>query len=164
MMSKVSTMKIKSIFILLCTTVLLSSCGWQLRGSNQGNGTYPDAIYFSSKDQYSDLTRDFNKALQRRQIKVDLTLESPKIELIKESTHNSTASLNALLDPGESQIDYRLQYMLNGETYTVKRQRVYQHNKNRAAARDNEKRIITSELRNEAIDSVLNQMLQLDTP
>lgn len=145
--------------LLVACAVLLNGCGWHLRGHTDKNNNYPRTIYFTSQDPYAAISRQFNKELQRKNITVDLSVHQPRIELQNEFINTKTASLNPLLDPAEQQIIYQLSYLLNGNLQSIQLRQTFLKDNNRAAARDNEKNIAIDELRQQAIQTIIEQML-----
>lgn len=154
-------------FVLL--SILLSSCGWQLRGSQAAGSadSYPETISYYTNDQYSDLNRDFVYALKQKRIGIDnsntdagiATADTITVSALNEKVSSRTATLNALLDPAETEIIYQLNYKINQQAYQIELNGRYGRKKNRNAARDNERANLVRELRLRAIDQLFSQLL-----
>lgn len=154
--------------------LVLSSCGWHLRGQPvPGNTATTSAASLNfalvADDIYTPMYRVFKSTYEQRRVNLTDTENRPQLKLLSETIRSRILSLNTELDPGESELAYNVHYQIvlpkqAPQFYHIELYRVYIQDKNRASASDNEVAKLTDEMRVEAADKVLNQIIALTSP
>jgi len=154
--------------------ILLSSCGWHLRGQPgvaSDNTASSEELSFAllADDIYTPMYRVFKNTYEKHRINLNNTENRPQLKLLQEVTRTRILSLNTELDPGESELTYRIDYQITlpkqaAQIYHIELYRIYIQDKNRASASDNETGKLVSEMRIEAAEKVLNQIVALTSP
>lgn len=154
-----------SVFLLLLTSLLLSSCGFQLRGQLP-LAKYP-AIYLKG-DKHSQLLTELSLQLSRNNVK--LATESaddlPQITLEQDSLQRRTLSLFPNGQVAEYELIYRVTYQLQLPDqeplpYQIELFRDYQDDPNRALAKARELDLLLAELRGQAVARIIRQLGRL---
>ncbi len=148
-------------FLLSCFIVLLSSCGWQLRGSNSGDSNHSQAttISLSAADEYTSLYREFDRELRRQSLLAENTADSTSIYLVSEHISNRIASLGSGLAAAEYELVMRVYYQLpkDSPTRIVTIRDSFTNSKTSTAATDNEQEKLLNEMRLKAIRQIIDQ-------
>lgn len=158
----------KKLTSILLTTLLLTACGWHLRGTIDLPANL-NSIYVASNDSYSTLSRDLGKAITGNGIAL---AKSPKeadftITLLDEREKRRAVSLggNALAAEYEITVeaDYRIERRdaLALSQETARAARSYDYNRNEVLGKNEEENIIREELRGELIQHILRRLLFL---
>jgi len=158
------------IFIYFGLTTLLASCGWSLRGNTAAaehtRSGAVTALSLGADDIYTPLYRVFKMEYEKRRMDLSPTTPQPQLKLLHETITNRTLSLDNELDPAENEITFNISYQITlpnqlPQFYHLQLYRTFTQNKNRPAARDNEKEQLIDEMRHEAAERVLNQIRTL---
>lgn len=151
----------KNILSRLLTILMLSSsmvaCGWQLRGS-QDDATYLTEINLGAGDIYTKLYRTFKQECEHRQIKLVSNESAPHLHLINEKQSDRVVSYNTELDPAEDEVTLTISYLINNQPFTLEEKQTSQRNKNRIAARENEREILVEQMRKQMAIKILRQV------
>lgn len=142
--------------ILIVFSLLLSACGWQLHGSQ--NTTTIKQINFDAKDIYTPLYRTFKQEFERRRIELVSDDSAPRLQLLGEHESSRIVSYNTEIDPAEDEITLTINYLVNDQPFEAREIQTYQRNKNRIAARENEKDLLIAQMRRQLAEQVLRQV------
>jgi len=142
--------------ILIIFSFLLSACGWQLHGSQSAVAI--KQINLSAKDIYTPLYRTFKQEFERRQIELVSDDSAPRLQLIKEHNSSRIVSYNTEIDPAEDEITLTVDYLINDQEFQATETQTYQRNKNRIAARENEKDLLIDQMRRRLAEKALRQV------
>jgi len=142
--------------ILIVFTLLLSACGWQLHGSQ--SATNIKKINLSARDIYTPLYRTFKQEFERRRIELVSDDSAPRLKLLGELESSRIVSYNTEIDPAEDEITLTVQYLINDQPFEAREIQTYQRNKNRIAARVNEKDLLLEQMRRQLAEKVLRQV------
>ena len=159
----------------LAVAILLSSCGWHLRGQAAADSVADSrssaTVHFalSADDIYTPMYRIFKSTYEKHRVNLEDTKNRPQLQLLSESIRSRILSLNTELEPGESELAYNIRYQIvlpkqAPQVYQVELYRTYIQDKNRASASDNERAKLIDEMRVEAAERVLNQVIALSSP
>lgn len=153
----------KRIGVLFACLLLLTGCGWHLRGYDSSSTTI-SALVLTADDDYSPLYRAFRLELERRQVRLDNGQAQFHLHLQNEQVFARQTTLSAELHPAEEELVMTVHYQIlrRGEAdapeQTIQVVRNYMLNQYRAAANDNEKNVLLAQMRQEAIQQVLHQL------
>jgi LPS-assembly lipoprotein len=154
--------------LLVAAFLVLSSCGFQLRGSgNTAAAQDINEVLLISSDRYTPLHREAVTQLERNGISVvtgntaeTLQQERPTIYLIREKIITRVISLQKHLSSGQIEAEYTLVYSLNGgKTEKLVTMRQYNNNKQNIGARENELDFLRVEMRKELLQKAITQLL-----
>ncbi|CAH0538995.1 LPS assembly lipoprotein LptE [Vibrio marisflavi] len=162
-------MRLKPYFklsIVLFSALLLSACGFHLRGDYSVPAEL-NKMSVTSYDQYSVLTRDVKNQL--RLSKVDLVSPAediPNLYIMSESTATQTLSLYQNTQTAEQQLKMTVSYQvtipeLGSKTFTTTVTRTYLANSLAALAKSVEVDMLENEMRKTAAERILTQMSRL---
>lgn len=150
---------------LLLLSLLLSSCGFQLRGTAPLQ-KYP-AIYLQG-DQHAEILSLLGTQLQRNNVKLldSADASSAVFVLEQDSLQRRTLSLFPNGQVAEYSLIYKVDYqlVLPGEepkTYQIELFRDYQDDPSRALAKSRELDLMLSELRSQAVARIIRQLGRL---
>ncbi len=161
----------KKLTSLLLTTLMLTACGWHLRGSMD----LPDnlnSIYVSSANSYDTLTRNLTQAI----VSTGTSLATSKnkadytITLLDQRETRRAVSLggNGLASEYELtlEVDYRLDHgnKLLSALETARTSRSYDYDQNAVLGKSEEEKIIREELNSELTRQILRRLQFLVNP
>lgn len=146
----------KKIALVLLLPLLLGACGWQLYGSQ--SATTVKQINLGAKDIYTPLYRTFKQEFERRHIELVSDDSAPQLQLLSEQESSRIVSFNTELDPAEDEMTLTIHYLINGQAFETRAVQTYQRNKNRIAARENEKDLLVEQMRRGLADKILRQV------
>ncbi|MDZ7869870.1 MAG: LPS assembly lipoprotein LptE [Rheinheimera sp.] len=150
---------------LMLLSLLLSSCGFQLRGSLPLE-KYP-AVYLQG-DKHSELLQQLGTQLERNQVKLldssDAT--SAIFVLDSDSLQRRTLSLFPNGQVAEYELIYKVNYQLvlpgqEPRPYQIELYRDYQDDPSRALAKSKELDLMLTELRSQAVARIIRQFGRL---
>jgi LPS-assembly lipoprotein len=151
--------------VLLLVSLLLSSCGFQLRGQLP-LAKYP-AIHLQG-DKHSQLLTELSMQLSRNNVQLleQSSANVPQITLDRDSLQRRTLSLFPNGQVAEYELIYTVNYQLqlpNQEpiSYKIELFRDYQDDPNRALAKARELDLLLSELRGQAVARIIRQLGRL---
>ena len=151
--------------VLLLVSLLLSSCGFQLRGQLP-LAKYP-AIHLQG-DKHSQLLTELSMQLSRNNVQLleQSSANVPQITLDRDSLQRRTLSLFPNGQVAEYELIYTVNYQLqlpNQEPipYKIELFRDYQDDPNRALAKARELDLLLSELRGQAVARIIRQLGRL---
>jgi len=142
--------------LLIVFSLLLSACGWQLRGSP--NDVAIQQIHLNANDTYTPLYRTFKQEFERRRIELVNDSSAPQLRLMSEQQSSRIVSFNTELDPAEDEITLTIRYLINDQPFETSEIQTYQRNKNRIAARENEKDLLIDQMRRQLAEKILRQV------
>lgn len=150
---------------LLLLSLILSSCGFQLRGSLPLE-KYP-AIYLQG-DKHSELLRQLGQQLERNQVKLldSSDAQSTIFVLDSDSLQRRTLSLFPNGQVAEYELIYKVNYQLvlpgqEPRPYQIELYRDYQDDPSRALAKSKELDLMLTELRSQAVARIIRQFGRL---
>jgi len=151
--------------MVLLTSFLLSSCGFQLRGQLP-LAKYP-AIYLQG-EQHSQLLAELSTQLRRNNVQIPQqgSADIPQIKLDRDSLQRRTLSLFPNGQVAEYELIYTVNYQLQLPDqepipYQIELYRDYQDDPNRALAKARELDLLLAELRGQAVGRIIRQLGRL---
>ncbi len=155
----------RSTFCLLITALLLSSCGFQLRG-DLPLSHFP-AMYIQS-ERHSELAALVSNQLSYNKVQLldSYQPQAPVLQLLTDSLERRTLSLFPNGQVAEYELIYKVRYQLtmpDGEPqpYQFELYRDYQDDPNQALAKAKELELMLGELRQQAANRILRQLARL---
>ncbi|WP_430458516.1 LPS assembly lipoprotein LptE [Rheinheimera sp.] len=150
---------------LMLLSLLLSSCGFQLRGSLPLE-KYP-AVYLQG-DKHSELLQQLGTQLERNQVKLlDSSDATAAIFVLdSDSLQRRTLSLFPNGQVAEYELIYKVNYQLilpgqEPRPYQIELYRDYQDDPSRALAKSKELDLMLTELRSQAVARIIRQFGRL---
>ena len=154
-----------SVWIALLSSLLLSSCGFKLRG-DLPLSHFP-AMYIQS-ERHSELAALVSERLSYNKVQVLSAYQSdaPQLQLLNDSLERRTLSLFPNGQVAEYELIYKVRYQLTmpgGEPqpYQFELYRDYQDDPNQALAKAKELELMLGELRQQAANRILRQLARL---
>lgn len=151
--------------LLLVSSLLLASCGFQLRGSLP-LAKY-QAIYLQG-DQHSELLERLGVQLKRNDVKLlaQSDAQYPLIKLDSDSLSRRTLSLFPNGQVAEYELIYTVRYQIvlpsqEPQFYQIELNRDYQDDPNAALAKARELDLMLTELREQAVARIIRQLGRL---
>jgi LPS-assembly lipoprotein len=151
--------------LLLVSSMLLASCGFQLRGSLP-LAKY-QAIYLQG-DQHSELLERLGVQLKRNDVKLLNQSDAlyPLIKLDSDSLSRRTLSLFPNGQVAEYELIYSVRYQIvlpgqEAQFYQIELNRDYQDDPNAALAKARELDLMLTELREQAVARIIRQLGRL---
>lgn len=153
--------------ILVVLTLLLSSCGFHLRGSSQ-MAAANTPVYLDTGTLSSALARQAKLSLLQRQwpLTDDPEQAKTRIELIAEHSERHPLSQHANGQIAEYQLSYQLRYRVlspgqTGLERIIRRQRNYLDNREQVLGKAQEAEQLLEELREDALSQLLTGLLSI---
>jgi len=153
------------LFIALISTLLITACGWHLRGIQ----ALPEdlrSLYIGAEDAHGDLVTDLKKIVSSYDISLaDSSMEADySLIILKERNERRTISVgnDALASEYELTLsaDYRIER--GGElvlpTTTASISRAYDHDPNDALSTNEEERLLREEMRIALIQQIIRSL------
>lgn len=151
--------------LLLLSSVLLSGCGFHLRG-NLPLSHFP-SMYIQS-DKHSELAQLVSKKLEHNKVQLldSAQAAAPVLQLISDSLERRTLSLFPNGQVAEYELIYKVRYALtmpdgDAQPYQFELYRDYQDDPNQALAKAKELDLMLGELREQAANRILRQLSRL---
>lgn len=148
--------------LLLASSLLLTSCGFHLRGSLPLE-RYP-AIFVDAK-KHSELASLLSEQLESNKVKLltELDPKAPALMLQQDSLERRTLSLFPNGQVAEYELIYRVKYQLllpgqDIQEFQFELTRDYQDDPNLALAKAKELDLLLQELRNQAASRIIRQL------
>ncbi|KKL02101.1 hypothetical protein EIK76_13220 [Rheinheimera mesophila] len=148
--------------LLLASSLLLTSCGFHLRGSLPLE-RYP-AIFVDAK-KHSELASLLSEQLKSNEVKLltELDPKAPALMLQQDSLERRTLSLFPNGQVAEYELIYRVKYQLllpeqDIQEFQFELTRDYQDDPNLALAKAKELDLLLQELRNQAASRIIRQL------
>ena len=148
--------------LLLASSLLLTSCGFHLRGSLPLE-RYP-AIFVDAK-KHSELASLLSEQLTSNEVKLltELDPKAPALMLQQDSLERRTLSLFPNGQVAEYELIYRVKYQLllpgqDIQEFQFELTRDYQDDPNLALAKAKELDLLLQELRNQAASRIIRQL------
>lgn len=156
---------IKRNLLVLGLAVMLSACGFQLRGTGTNELAIKE-LDVSARNAYGDTVTQLNRLLTSAGVKV-YTGAQYKLQLVNESETQRAASYTGSGRSAEYQLTSTLDYevrgiqdrFLLGDKVSV--ERIYVHDGNNLTGSDQEAAQIRQEMRNDLIQRLLSRLQQL---
>jgi LPS-assembly lipoprotein len=152
--------------LLLISSLLLSSCGFHLRGSLPLE-RYP-AIFVDAK-KHSELASLLSDQLESNKVKLltELDPKAPALMLQQDSLERRTLSLFPNGQVAEYELIYRVKYQLllpdqDIQEFQFELTRDYQDDPNLALAKAKELDLLLQELRNQAASRIIRQLNRIN--
>jgi len=143
-------------------TVLLSACGFQLRGT--GDNTFAlQEINLKARDAYGATVNDVRSALENRGLKVHSGAPYSLI-LASERENQRTATYTSSARTAEYQLNLALEYQIQGQnnlpllTRKVEVQRFYVQDQNNLVGSQQEAQQVKAEMRREMVQQLVQQL------
>jgi LPS-assembly lipoprotein len=152
-------------FIALLGSLLLSSCGFHLRG-DLPISQFP-AMYIQSQ-RHSELADLVSARLENNKVRLLDSYQpaSPMLQLIEDSLERRTLSLFPNGQVAEYELIYKVRYALtmpdgDAQQYQFEIFRDYQDDPNQALAKAKELALLLDELRQQAANRIMRQLARL---
>ena len=152
--------------LLLIITLIISGCGWQLRDSQIAASSI-GAVYLSSSDTNSVLTKELRRALSTYGVHSGVTkAESKYVVVIVDFRQNTRiASINSSGRVAEYQLNEDVDFYITDaednqilSLSTASVERVYEFREKDILASSNEEQRIRAEMRSELVRQILNRL------
>lgn len=151
---------------ILTLLILLSSCGFHLRG-NLPLSQFP-AIYIQS-ERHSELAQLVSERLAHNKVQLleHYQQDAPMLQLHNDSLERRTLSLFPNGQVAEYELIYKVRYTLtmpqgNEQAYEFELFRDYQDDPNQALAKARELELMLDELRQQAANRIVRQLSRLN--
>lgn len=155
--------------IALLVALLVSSCGWHLRGANNTPQDI-DSIYIGGKHRNGELARELGRALVSQGVAVKENSNEAKYGLIiiNEQHNRRTATVSGSARISEQELTESVDYsVLNSDgstalpltTATV--ERIFEYNEDNVLATDDEARLLRREMQRDLIRQIMNRLQSL---
>lgn len=151
--------------VLVLLSLMLSSCGFQLRGSLPLE-KYP-AVYLQG-DKHSELLQQLGTQLERNQVKLLGSSDTTAAIFVldSDSLQRRTLSLFPNGQVAEYELIYKVNYQLilpgqEPRPYQIELYRDYQDDPSRALAKSKELDLMLTELRSQAVARIIRQFGRL---
>lgn len=157
-------------FAILLTTLLISSCGWHLRGYGNAPQTI-NSLYISSKNTNSELVRELGRALRAQDVDVKTNANEAEYGLIiiKERRKRRTATVSGSARISEQELTESVDYSVinrDGSTAlpltTATVDRIFEYNEDNILSTDDEARLLRSEMQRDLVRQILNRLQNLN--
>jgi len=154
-----------SVFVAALLSIMLSSCGFRLKGDYQ----LPPSLLMlnlQSPDSHSELSRLVKNKLQRYQVSLNDLADTPVLRLGKDKLERGTLSLFASGQVAEYELIYTVKYQLIIANQAVKDYQLtivrdYLDDPQSAQAKSRERAQLLREIRNEAAQTIVYQLSQI---
>ena len=159
--------KIKLVLSLMLSTILVTGCGFQLRGEYL---LPPElqTLYLRSVDKYGELTRVTKQHLSHNQVTLlkSYNKNLPELRILKDTLDRRTLSVFDNGQVAEYQLIYTVRYQLRFEgqdprEYQFELNRDYQDDPNIALAKSRELSLMLKEMRIQAADRILRSIASI---
>jgi len=154
----------RNLISLSLTLLLLSGCGFQLRGTYLVPEQFK-ALYLQSDSSYSALTRAVKKRFKSAQIQLLNQPEtgSPRVELKRDNLERSNLTLFADGQVAEYRLFYSVVVKLvdangNSQQFKLQAQRDYLDDPGQALAKSREMEMLLQEMQAEIADQLLRRL------
>ena len=154
-----------SVLIATLLSLVLSSCGFRLKGDYQLPASLLN-LELQSPDTHSELSRLVRHQLQRYQVTISKQKNIPILRLGKDKFERGTLSLFASGQVAEYELIYSVKYQLVIKDSDVKDfeltiRRDYLDDPQSAQAKSRERAQLLREIRNEAAQKIVYQLSQI---
>jgi LPS-assembly lipoprotein len=155
--------------VALIASLLLSGCGWQLRGA----GMVPeglDTLHISSRDPYSPLVVELTRTLRAANVRVpESAADAPyALAILSQRSSVRTATVNANARVSEQELSEEVEFLIldrDGKTLLprslVMVERVFEYDENNVLATRDEEQLIRGEMRRDLVSQMLNRFRQI---
>lgn len=154
-----------SLVFALLSSILLSSCGFHLRG-DLPLSHFP-AMYIQS-DRHSELAALLSSRLEYNKVELlgSYQQSAPMLQLLSDTLERRTLSLFPNGQVAEYELIYKVRYMLTmpegeAQPYEFELFRDYQDDPNQALAKAKELELMLGELRQQAASRIMRQLARL---
>ena len=156
----------KQKILLMTLTLIISSCGWQLRDA-QIVPSSVGSIYISSSNPSSALITELKRALSTYGVKVAPTYADAgyTVVIVDFRQNYRTASLNASARVAEYQLNEDLDFYISDSEanqitplFTASVERVYEFSEDDILASDNEERFVRNGMREDIVRQILERL------
>lgn len=148
---------------ILLLSLLLSACGWHLRGWQMANSL--EALNLQAKDRYSPLTLAVEDAMQQRDI--DNSAQAPlQLQLGNEVLHKRTVAVTSIGSPSQYELSLSVEYRFwrpqapPTTAATATAFRVFDFNPSNTVAKTQEENTLLEEMRRELAHNILQKAPQ----
>jgi LPS-assembly lipoprotein len=156
---------IKRNLLVMGLAVLLSACGFQLRGTGTNELALKE-LNLTARDAYGQTVVQLRKALENSGVTV--ASGSPyTLDLVDERGNQRTASYSGSARSSEYELSNTLQYEIRGQNDLtllndkIEVQKVYVHDGNNLTGSDQEASQVRREMRNELIQRMMLRLQQI---
>ena len=151
--------------------LILSACGWQLRGSG-GEATVA-RLHINSSTPNSVFTRTLERYLQGSGTKlVDSASKAEySLRITQEKSKRRTATVSASARISERLLEEQVEYLVTRsdgtvaiERSTASVERIYEYNEDNVLATEDEARLLKNEMYNDLARQIANRLRHLKKP
>jgi len=156
----------KQKILLMTLTLIISSCGWQLRDA-QIIPSSVGSIYISSSNPSSALITELKRALSTYGVKVAPSYAGADytVVIVDFRQNYRTASLNASARVAEYQLNEDVDFYISDSEanqitplFTASVERVYEFSEDDILASDNEERFVRNGMREDIVRQILERL------
>jgi len=156
---------IKRNLLVVGAAVLLSACGFQLRGTGTNELTLQE-LNLTARDAYGPTVKQLRSSLERSGVR--LGSGAPyTLDLVDERANQRTASYSGSARSAEYELTNVLQYEIRGQNNLsllndkIEVQKVYVHDGNNLTGSDQEAEQVRREMRNELVQRMMLRLQQI---
>ena len=156
-------------FLLVCMVIMQTGCGFQLRSSHHIPESLKE-VRFSSHEQYSELSRLVRKNMRYHKINLnpDTSHAATSVRITNDTLERSTLSLFQNGTIAEYELTYTVTYTVNRPKASAQKKSIIIHRQytddlSSSLAKSSEVRQINTEMRQQAAERILYQLIALHT-
>lgn len=156
---------IKRNLVVLGLALLLSACGFQLRGTGQADFALQE-LDLQARNSFGETVRELEALLERSQVRVHAAAPY-SLHLTREQTHQRTASYTSSARSAEYELTSVLDYEFRGPQNTlllqdsVEVQKVYVHDSNNLIGSSQEGDQLRNEMRRELLQLMVARIQRI---
>jgi LPS-assembly lipoprotein len=157
-------MKLAAFLLLIISSLLVTSCGFRLKGQYHITEELK-TLHVSSQKMFSPLVKELTSRLQQNQVTVldDFSVNHASIKLLPEQFQRRTLSLFPNGQVAEYELIYKVRYEVTKtgkepQKFEFEISREFQDDPNNALAKERERQLLLSELRRVAADRIVSQL------
>ena len=163
--------QLRSLSIICLSFVMLTACGWHLRGASM----IPEnlkSLHITAQNDNSDLVRLLKQSLKSANVATPDKASDADYTLVilQEKSLKRTATVNANARISEQELTELVDFAFtdtNGKIVipksTVAVERVFEYDENNVIATQDEEALIRNEMRRDVVFQILNRLRQLQT-
>lgn len=165
-------MRLTLLSLALAFTLLLSACGFHLRGHNAFALPF-QTLYVKSGNDFAPFIVELKRAIEANNVRVVGSAEQAQLTL--EIVHEIMDKQILSLSGGGRVLEYRLQYRVSLRLYDLKQrdwlppeeislQRDFSYNDAKVLAKEQEEAMLYQDMRNDAVQQILRRMNRAKLP
>jgi len=167
-------MKMRSLqlYVALAFALLLTACGFHLRGHNTFSLPF-QTLYVKSGNEYAPFIMDLKRGIEANNVQVTSSPDQAQLtlDIVYETTDKQILSLSG----GGRVREYRLQYRVSLRLYDLKQQdwlppeeitlrRDFSYDDAQVLAKEQEEAMLYQDMRNDAVQQILRRLNRAKLP